>query len=414
MSPDETTANTPMTWYHLAPDLPFARLYAAAQGQLPSLPAADSEPALNRQFWAELSARQRAELIRMKPVAVGALDGLPAAARHTANVSRLDPEIQRWTGIKAELQVRVDASRVPALDRNRIRLWQAQRKIDDAATVKRIVNEVGGATLLLLDLHSGNRGMAAISFGHTDTAHHIAVTIPGMNTNIADSFWSMSDEARQLKSLAEDLLGRADRHGETVATIMWLGYQPPQVTGPNGALDTVLGGVASTMTSSARAGAPRLARFFAGLDAAAQRPPLHLTALGHSYGSYTMALALQDLAGQEPRRGQPVDDAVFYGSPGINAADEAGLGLVDGHGYVMLGDRDRINLVDNFRLFGPDPTATGLVQLSAAAMTTRDGVERHAARDHADYGRAVGEHLRTSGFNLAAIAAGLGEWAVRR
>lgn len=374
----------------------------------PELPT-DASPTQNREFWDALDERQQAELIRAQPTRIGGLDGLPAQARHLANLSRLDPELRRLTARRAELQPLVEASRVPALDPNRIRLWQTQRKIDDVVTLKRIVHEVDSTRLLSMDLRSGARGMAAISFGDTDAADHVAVTIPGMNTNIADSFWTMSDEARWLRSLAQDLLDRAGRHRETVATIMWLGYQPPQITGPNGRLDTLTGGVAATMTSAARAGGPPLANFFEGLQVAAANPAQHLTALGHSYGSYTLALALQD-----PNPGQPVDDAVFYGSPGINASREIDLGLAAGHGFVMRGERDRIDLVDSFRLFGPDPTRTGLVQLSTTAATTPDGIARQAAINHADYGRSVDGQLRISGFNMAAIAAGLADWAIRR
>jgi hypothetical protein len=138
---------------------------------------------------------------------------------------------------------------------------------------------------------------------------------------IDDSFNGMVKEANALKSETETQLEDAGRGDETVASIAWLGYEPPQTTGP-GVLDLGRGALDVAQTDRANAGAANLAGFYDGLDVASTQPDPHITALGHSYGSLTTGLALQD-----PGPGQPVDDAVFYGSPGINADDESDLGL---------------------------------------------------------------------------------------
>ncbi|MFZ0832498.1 MAG: alpha/beta hydrolase [Mycobacterium sp.] len=56
-------------------------------------------------------------------------------------------------------------------------------------------------------------------------------------------------------------------------------------------------------------------------------PNAHLTLLGHSYGSLTSSLALQELGA---RGLHPVNDAVFYGSPGLELVSPAQLALDNG------------------------------------------------------------------------------------
>ena len=123
MSPDEAAAGTPSAWSHPVLGRLLDRLRSAPPRRLPPLPPAGSAPAEHRKFWAELAAHLRPELIAAAPLAVGAMDGLPAAARHAANISLLGPATAHWSRVKAELQVRVDAARVPALSRDRVRLW---------------------------------------------------------------------------------------------------------------------------------------------------------------------------------------------------------------------------------------------------------------------------------------------------
>ena len=83
----------------------------------------------------------------------------------------------------------------------------------------------------------------------------------------------------------------------------------------------------------ARAGAVSLARFYDGIQGARDAGPAHLTAIGHSYGSLTTGLALQ----QPGDHG--VSDAIFYGSPGEEASTPAQLNLASGHA-LRDGDPD--------------------------------------------------------------------------
>ena len=379
-------------------------------------PPPDGSPLDNREYWDALPAAQRREVIEQHPEWVGSRDGIPSAVRHEANVSRFDDERSRWETERDRLRERLDRNMFGgAFADDDAELWYAEQKLRDLDDLEKLVRDHPDGRLMLLDLQSGERTMAAFALGDPDTADHIAVTTPGIDTTAA-SLRGMTDEASALKAETERQLDLAGRTGDTVSTIAWLGYQPPTTTGPGNYdvpfIDQNLGRgwlLDSWQSDRATAGAPKLASFYEGLDVASQTPDPHITALGHSYGSYTQGLALQDAG---PR--QPVDDAVFYGSPGFDANDESDLGLAPRHGFVMRAHDDPITVADGFGRLGPDPVQTDLEQLSVLEASTPDGVRREDASGHSEYPRPSGNgELRTSGYNMAVIVAGMPELAVR-
>lgn len=113
---------------------------------------------------------------------------------------------------------------------------------------------------------------------------------------------------------------------ENVATIAWVGYQPPPVLASWNTVDDDL----------AQAGAPKLEAFLRDLQAGSHNPG-HTTALfGHSYGSLLSGIALKDGASSL------VDNAVLYGSPGFDATSPAKLGMNDHNFFVMTTPDDPI------------------------------------------------------------------------
>ncbi|MFC9550529.1 alpha/beta hydrolase [Rhodococcus sp. NPDC056960] len=379
-------------------------------------PPPDGSPPDNRAYWEALPPSQRREVIDRHPEWVGNRDGIPSAVRHEANVSRFDDERSRWEAERDRLRDRLGHNMFGgAFTDDDAALWYTEQKLRDLDDLERLVRDHPDGRLMLLDLQSGERTMAAFALGDPDTADHISVTTPGIDTTMA-SLRGMTDEAQALKAETERQLDLAGHTGDTVSTIAWLGYQPPTTIGPGNYdvpfLDQNLGRgwlLDSWQSDRATAGAPKLASFYEGLDVASQKPDPHITALGHSYGSYTQGLALQD-----PGPGQPVDDAVFYGSPGFHANDESDLGLARGHGFVMRAHDDPISMVDGFGRLGPDPVQTDLEQLSVREATTPDGVRREDANGHSEYPRSSGDGtMRTSGYNMAVIVAGLPDLAVR-
>nr|WP_232541731.1 alpha/beta hydrolase [Nocardia bovistercoris] len=398
-----------------ATDVTAAAAAGASQGGLTVLaPPENATPQQYKEYWDALGERQRDEVIEQHPEWIGNRDGIPSSARHEANVNLIDDERTRLTRQQTELRDRLADNEYGPLDldpnspdpnsADKAELARVEAKLKDLDTIESILKDHPlnpndpdkGARLLMLDMRSGENGMAAIAVGDPDNADHISVTAPGVSTTV-ESMSGMTKEAKALQEEAEQQLDRVGRGGEKVSTIAWLGYEPP----PD--LASAAG------TGRAEDGAPKLASFYEGLDAASNKTDPHITALGHSYGSYTTALALQQLGPDGP-----VDDAVFYGSPGVNADDEPDLGLAQGHGYVMRAPDDPIAWADGFGVFGPDPVTTGLEQISTREATTSDGVHREDANGHSEYPRPSGNgELRTATYNMAVILAGLPDQVVR-
>ncbi len=245
---------------------------------------------------------------------------------------------------------------------------------------------------------------AAVAVGNPDTATNVSVTVPGVSSTVKDSLPGMVTEAQNLQRTAEFQRARLRLNG-SVATIAWMGYDPPANPLDTGsARDTWL-----TMTDDqAQAGATKLADYLKQIHAA--NPSAHLTLLGHSYGSLTSSLALQQLHSQGIHA---VDDAVFYGSPGLELYSPSQLGI-DGRAYVMRAPGDSITSyvapLSALHGWGFDPYNGWLPELSSQAGVSPDGILRGGAFAHADYPRAPdGATLNMSGYNLAAVVAGIPE-----
>jgi hypothetical protein len=250
---------------------------------------------------------------------------------------------------------------------------------------------------------------AVVAVGNPDAAINIAVSVPGLGSTTRDSLPDMVIEAWNLQTTAQDQLERLGRPG-SVVTIAFMGYDPPpnpiHTTSPRDLWRTIGDG-------RARAGAAILSVYLQQLHA--NNPTAHISLFGYSYGSLTASLALQQLSAQGLH---PVNEAVFYGSPGLELANPSQLGLANGHAYVMraIGHDAIPELAPLARLhgWGADPYLGTMPELSSQGGVSPDGVERSGVMGHADYPRAViGQDgkpvLRMSGYNLAVIAAGIAD-----
>ncbi|MGB0971731.1 MAG: alpha/beta hydrolase [Mycobacterium sp.] len=244
---------------------------------------------------------------------------------------------------------------------------------------------------------------AATSIGDPFTADHVSVTVPGVGGTTRGAIADMTGEARDLHNEAIDVAkaaSTADNPISTnVATVAWVGYQPPANLGQGSVLTDGL----------AQAGAPKLTSFLADLDAASGNPGQTTALFGHSYGSLTSGIALGDGASQY------VENAVLYGSPGFQATKPADLGMTDDNFFVMSAFDDPINSFSAtapYHGWGSDPndiisdddglrfrfqhldTTAGDTPIPAYEAKT-------GASEHADYPRNAGE--RMTGYNLATI-----------
>ena len=89
-----------------------------------------------------------------------------------------------------------------------------------------------------------------------------------------------------------------------------MGYEPP------GKSDISV--LEAGFERRANEAAPDLADFYRGINATDEHgSDVHLSAFGHSYGSLTTAQALNELG-----QSGVVDDAAFYGSPGLGHTND--------------------------------------------------------------------------------------------
>ena len=410
---------------------------ATASHSAVPIPPPSTEPAAVAAWWSsladpELAARGefsdlQKELIRNHSHAIGPLVGVPVAARDQANEIVLEGHLDQLTAEKYRLEAEWSGrenemildDRVAEASESVDRLNEVYDRIADLDAVKAQLDSRDDLHLMQIDGQGGERSTAVIAVGDPDKAEHVAITSPGLGTTVAGTVGAMVPEAVELRDTAMDLNGGT----EETSTIAFLGYQAPQN------VDTVT-------NQRAIDGAPILAREIQGITASNERPEnLHLTALGHSYGSDLTGIALQQLNDQGAR---PVDDVVLYGSPGVMQVDPevtvAGghvnpivttappglddMGIDPGRGYYLADPLDPVSGVLSGAL-GPVPDDWGMTGLSTEGGPTpgtehvQPGSRETPPRDlhtHSAYSNT--EFM--SQYNMAAVVAGRPEALVRQ
>ncbi|MFG2112221.1 alpha/beta hydrolase [Streptomyces sp. NPDC048718] len=265
-----------------------------------------------------LGERERRRLLREHPGVLGNLDGAPPALRYAANA-------------------RTAQGRFGA-----------------------------GAQVLAYDPRG--RGQAVLVLGDLAKAAHVAVIVPGSDTD-ADHLGPLLAKARALYEATggavtngaaaggEKAGGKrtGDRPGGETAVVAWAGYTTPVGVG----LDAATGKLAE-------AGAARLVRFAEGLRAVGAAEPALFC---HSYGSVVCGLAA---------RGVRATDLVAIASPGMRADDAAGLGT-DARVWAAKDPDDWIDRVPNVEFAGlghgadPASPAFGAHPVPAADAHGHDG-----------------------------------------
>lgn len=365
-----------------------ARLLSTVDGR--EVPGPETEPAAVDAWWQTLSADAQAGLMAAAPALLGNLDGLAGHVRDRANRARLASERALLQAEVARLEQRLkdnwfggdftDDDAALSYARDKLRAHDEIDKVLRPPATDRF--------LLVLDM-SGEQAKVAVAVGDVDRADHVGVFTPGFTTTVQDNLVSYD---RRLAALQVQSTEVAVREGTgTVATVAWLGYEAPQKASfwrPSRSVAT---------DEAASRGAVRLESFYDGLDAA-REVPAHLTALGHSYGSLTTGLALQ--------RGTGVDDAVFFGSPGIGTNNVDDLGLRPGRVFAVEARRDP---VADLAAFSVDVNQMDGVTVLSATRETVEGVDRAESVGHSAYLT----DRTTSQYGLAAVVAGASHLAPR-
>ncbi|SNT29019.1 alpha/beta hydrolase [Rhodococcoides kyotonense] len=393
-------------------DLETSLAAGTGQGRLtaPFPPEGASAEQVNA-YWDALPEGQRAEMIGEHPELIGNLDGIPSAARSEANISRIPEDREQLEKLAADLRMKLENNMFGGwLSNDDAGLGMVEHKLADLDAIEQALREDPEALLTVYDMTSHERGLAAIAIGNPDVADHITVTTPGLGTNVGESMGSMTDEATQLGREMRNQLAQSGHGDQTVANIAWIGYQPPELGGVSW-WDSVSGVGDVSSDDIAEDGGAALASYYQGLDAASDKPDPHISAFGHSYGSLTTSEALQQGGASV------VDDAVLYGSPGLNAQSPSDMGMPYENVWVMDAEGDHVTNVGRlgpFSAFDEGPYNGNYQQLSTADAVTPDGVSREGAYGHSGYPRS-GDNgfLRTSGYNLAVIGIGRPDLVVK-
>ena len=141
-------------------------------------------------------------------------------------------------------------------------------------------------------LADGGQGRAAIAIGNPNPADNTTVIVPGTSSSVRGGW--LSDGHNDAMNLW-DQASAADPK-RTYSVISWMGYDAP-----DGFSDTRVAN-----PDLARAGGKVLAADVNGLWSTHQDPQQHVTVIGHSYGSTTVADAFAD-------SGMHANDAVLIG-----------------------------------------------------------------------------------------------------
>jgi hypothetical protein len=336
-------------------------------------------PKLVERWWLGLTEAERKTLIEHYPVEIGHLVGVPVDARDRANRLALSRRIKELEAMKRErdellkgfpearslMDHRTWLSKISpklagyyegfiGLTPWRRRMTALSREIAGAKNLRRQLVEIAkdprnrldpsDVYLLELDTNAGfGDGQAVVALGNPTRAEHIGVVVPGINNSLLDVENAMTDAAALRSTVwrneGPEVLDRT-------ATIMWLGYDPP-----NGLLDAV-------NLAEAREAAPRLIKFVDGLRSAHTRTPIrpgysnrstrdpHIAGFVHSYGSTVGSMATKG--------GMDIDDLSMLGSPGGGVRYGSEIASKNRKVWVQRAADDPIRFVPP--ALGQDPT----------------------------------------------------------
>jgi hypothetical protein len=376
-----------------------------------SIPPPGTSPEDVHKWWTSLTPEQRQQLIAQHPEEIGNLNGVPISARSTANIGVMNQDLNRVRDIAGRNGVSVDeVLRDPAkygLTPTAITRYQ------NADQTKQGLDHDAGndpvhpnpTFLFAYDpLAFGGKGRAAIAIGNPDTAKNTAVIVPGTSSSVKGGW--LHDGHNDAINLYEQA-NAADPNNPT-AVIAWMGYDAPNDFNDVQRIST---------PALARTGVQALAQDVNGLWATHLGGGEHVTVLGHSYGSTTVADAFA-------LGGMHANDAVLLGCPGTDLAPNAGsvhldgghvyvgdastdpvgmLGQLNGAGKHFFGDDLGGQLLGTDPGLGTDPAADGFGSVRfRAEVPGSDGINPH---DHSFYYHRGSEALQS----MADITSGHGD-----
>lgn len=358
------------------------------------------DPIAVNKWWKGLDKSQQQRLLSADSSLFGNLNGIPAVDRSTANERSAHADVGRVEDVADMHQVSTDEveknpERYGLTHDDSVRSQNGRRTLEGLEHDKKVGNDPNRKRPTYIfaydPLAFGGKGRAAIALGNPDTARNTSVIVPGTGSTVNGGWLTDGhNDARNLYQQAN----LADPNNPT-AVIAWMGYETP-----DGFTDP---GIATP--GLAHAGAALLAPDVNGLWATHQGSS-HITVLGHSYGSTTVA----DAAAINHMH---ANDVVLLGCPGTDAATSAADFHLDG-GRVYVGDAstDPIGAIGESHGLAHDLNIRGLAGLGRDPAADHFGAIRFRAEvpgatglnphDHSHYYAMGSESL----YNTADIASG--------
>lgn len=292
------------------------------------IPPADTDPQVVNDWWNSLSPQQRAAYIAQHSEDLGNLRGIPVDVANEINRAVMNDDLSRVTdvanlrGVSVD-EVLADPGRYGLSASAITRYNNAGRTREGLITSAAVTDERGDHPEVFLwryrpEAFDSGDGAAAIAMGNPDTAANTSVLVKGLGSGVAQGTLSNPDGTRLYHES-----NCADWDSDT-AVVMWVGYDAPDSPADPGLYQP----------NMARTGGQALAADVNSLAVTHQGAPTHMTVVGHSYGSTTVADAA---AGY----GMHANDVVLVGSPGTDLAHSASdFNLAPG-GHVYVGDSAR-------------------------------------------------------------------------
>lgn len=281
------------------------------------IPVGKDPKDVNR-WWKSLPPDKQQQLLRDWPDKLGNLDGIPVADRSTANTTVMQQDINRPAEVAKARGVSVDE--VLAHPDQYGMNPQMMARYHNALQVQQALNDDHAKTRAptFLQVYQPEAfkgdGRAAIAIGDPDHAANTAVVVPGTGNSVTNG-WLAGDDATNL--YLESKYADPSRPTSVVA---WMGYDAPDAP-----WDPRIG-----TTGLAHQGGQLLASDVNALNTTHDGAAGHMTVLGHSYGSTTVADAA---AGY----GMHADDVVLVGCPGTDLAHSAADFHLNPGGHLYVG-----------------------------------------------------------------------------
>ena len=302
-----------------------------------------------QQWWESLSPADRQRLIREHAPELGNRNGIPAVARDAINIQVMNDDLNRIADTAA--QHGVSQEQVLAnpgfygLSADQVTRYHNALKVKEGLEHQSSTGNPNRPRPVMLwkyePLADRGQGRAAIAIGDPDLADDVSVIVPGTGSSVRDGW--LSDGHNDAINLWEQS-NAAEPNGKH-AVISWMGYDAP-----DGFTDPDVAG-----PGNARDGGGYLAADVNGLwvtHSPDQQP--HVTVLGHSYGSTTVADAFA-------QSGMHANDAVLLGCPGTDLASSAADFHLDGGNlYVGSASSDPVSWIGAAPEWLPDWLNEGL------------------------------------------------------